>query len=427
MKRLILLFLLNTFCFSIVARPPELINFGNSCYVNALLQALYASSPLTQAIPELVFESVSVGERYKDLVISFIHGNKYEITTELFKFYAKIQKDEDFGKTLFKDGSKPKPAPQENLEKQKAALQAKGKLSDFEQATLNSLQSAMKESKDFHNLAENIAKNMNENWEDLPKNEQGDQKKEIEEVLTSFFSAGQEDANEFCGELIGRLIEDVEQKDKIKKIFLFNVDDGEYHSASILNMGTFKELRPITFNTFEGKILIDNIKTFDFLNEIFEEKLKGTAFYSFPEIFILSLERSVNGIDITNEKNHFRTTVKTNHIIAIPFDLNTHFIRDDSNDDYELFAVIIHTGTGLSGHYFAYIKEETEWFLCNDSVIRPVSQAKVKEEMEQFGRMLFYKRVSPEQQITKRLQTLHEALQDLLKQLQERQEQGEGK
>ena len=39
--------------------------------------------------------------------------------------------------------------------------------------------------------------------------------------------------------------------------------------------------------------------------------------------------------------------------------------------DYELFAVLIHSGTAVGGHYFAYIKDLTEqrWYDFNDSCV----------------------------------------------------------
>ena len=42
---------------------------------------------------------------------------------------------------------------------------------------------------------------------------------------------------------------------------------------------------------------------------------------------------------------------------------------------YELFSIMIHSGSASGGHYFAYIKDfdTNEWFCFNDDVVSPVS------------------------------------------------------
>lgn len=42
---------------------------------------------------------------------------------------------------------------------------------------------------------------------------------------------------------------------------------------------------------------------------------------------------------------------------------------------YELFAIMIHSGSASGGHYYAYIKEldNNEWFCFNDQTVSPVS------------------------------------------------------
>lgn len=42
---------------------------------------------------------------------------------------------------------------------------------------------------------------------------------------------------------------------------------------------------------------------------------------------------------------------------------------------YELFAIMIHSGSASGGHYYAYIKEfeNNEWYCFNDQTVSPVS------------------------------------------------------
>jgi ubiquitin carboxyl-terminal hydrolase 47 len=46
---------------------------------------------------------------------------------------------------------------------------------------------------------------------------------------------------------------------------------------------------------------------------------------------------------------------------------------------YELYAVLVHSGSAFSGHYYAYIKdfESCQWSEFNDSVVRRISYDKV--------------------------------------------------
>lgn len=41
---------------------------------------------------------------------------------------------------------------------------------------------------------------------------------------------------------------------------------------------------------------------------------------------------------------------------------------------YELFAIMIHSGSASGGHYYAYIKEfeNSEWYCFNDQSVTPV-------------------------------------------------------
>lgn len=44
--------------------------------------------------------------------------------------------------------------------------------------------------------------------------------------------------------------------------------------------------------------------------------------------------------------------------------------------NYELFAIMIHSGSASGGHYYVYIKdfENGEWFWFNDCTVTPVSE-----------------------------------------------------
>lgn len=51
---------------------------------------------------------------------------------------------------------------------------------------------------------------------------------------------------------------------------------------------------------------------------------------------------------------------------------------------YELFSILIHSGSALGGHYYAYIKsfEDDKWYNFNDSSVRQIPDADVQAEIE---------------------------------------------
>ena len=55
---------------------------------------------------------------------------------------------------------------------------------------------------------------------------------------------------------------------------------------------------------------------------------------------------------------------------------------------YELFSILIHSGSAMGGHYYAYIRsfQDGKWYNFNDSSVTPISEIEVKERlMEMYG------------------------------------------
>ncbi len=60
---------------------------------------------------------------------------------------------------------------------------------------------------------------------------------------------------------------------------------------------------------------------------------------------------------------------------------------------FELKSVIVHYGsTYNSGHYVAYVKKGSQWYLCNDSTVTQVSDDDVKEDIGKNGYVFFYEK-----------------------------------
>eukprot|EP01051_Picozoa_sp_SAG22_P018820 SAG22_NODE_3285_length_1805_cov_2.285463_1_plen_470_part_10 len=62
-------------------------------------------------------------------------------------------------------------------------------------------------------------------------------------------------------------------------------------------------------------------------------------------------------------------------------DAKTALARPDKKLEYELFAIMIHSGSALGGHYYAYIKSfaDNKWFEFNDSTITEISEEDTKK------------------------------------------------
>jgi len=55
--------------------------------------------------------------------------------------------------------------------------------------------------------------------------------------------------------------------------------------------------------------------------------------------------------------------------------------REDGENVYELFSVMIHSGSALGGHYYAYIKsfENERWYNFNDSIVKEIDEKDIEK------------------------------------------------
>jgi len=57
--------------------------------------------------------------------------------------------------------------------------------------------------------------------------------------------------------------------------------------------------------------------------------------------------------------------------------------KDLDKEFYELIGIIMHNGTASSGHYTAYVKSGNQWYYCNDETIKPMNELEVFEIAQQ--------------------------------------------
>ena len=55
---------------------------------------------------------------------------------------------------------------------------------------------------------------------------------------------------------------------------------------------------------------------------------------------------------------------------------------------YELYSILIHSGSAMGGHYYAYIKsfEDGKWYNFNDAIVSEIGEGSLNEKIqEMFG------------------------------------------
>ena len=63
----------------------------------------------------------------------------------------------------------------------------------------------------------------------------------------------------------------------------------------------------------------------------------------------------------------------------------------------ELLAVIVHEGTTINGgHYYAYIKRNNQWYLCDDEIVTAIPYKSMQDDIEKNGYVYLYKLVEGE-------------------------------
>ena len=134
------------------------------------------------------------------------------------------------------------------------------------------------------------------------------------------------------------------------------------------------------FNAYVGGELLDDV-----LNETRNKRetvQKQIQFWSFPTILIIDLKRFTSN------------NLKDQRLVSFPvecLDLSSFVIgyRPEIYK-YELYAISNHTGNVLGGHYTAFIKNTNEkWYHMNDSVITEIRESDIITPM---AYCLFYRK-----------------------------------
>ncbi|MGB8467841.1 MAG: hypothetical protein WCE21_02465 [Candidatus Babeliales bacterium] len=134
---------------------------------------------------------------------------------------------------------------------------------------------------------------------------------------------------------------------------------------------------------------------FEHLEEVLEQRFvyadKRAFFVTNPSWLMIELGRGAE--------------TKLTNSISIPTVLNLQryfdFKAQGKEGYFVLRAVVRHTGTLTSGHWFAYVSNGTFWYTCNDAQIEPVQSNFWDEQGKWFGEGTIYLYESAEHEKTR--------------------------
>eukprot|EP00941_MAST-03F_sp_MAST-3F-sp1_P004371 g4371.t1 len=109
------------------------------------------------------------------------------------------------------------------------------------------------------------------------------------------------------------------------------------------------------------------------------DALKGVRFKNLPPVLMLHLKRFVFNLMTLRREKVSDDFIFKESLDMTPFLEKTSTSENSLKNIYELFAVLIHHGTAMGGHYFAYIKDPftAEWYCFNDSTVTKVDVSEV--------------------------------------------------
>ncbi|KAM7378363.1 hypothetical protein PAMA_013322 [Pampus argenteus] len=126
---------------------------------------------------------------------------------------------------------------------------------------------------------------------------------------------------------------------------------------------------------------------------------QGVKLVSLPPILCMHLKRFRNNSGYTRKlgsKVTFPETIRLSEILHEAF--SADFAQNDC--EYTLYAVVVHSGTAMFGHYTAYVRHRRNqrWFYADDSHVEQVSWEDVQSTFGGHGGrtayMLMYRRGS---------------------------------
>ncbi|KAF8602409.1 cysteine proteinase [Ceratobasidium sp. AG-I] len=126
-----------------------------------------------------------------------------------------------------------------------------------------------------------------------------------------------------------------------------------------------------------------------------QEAEKRMKIKKLPNVLALHLKRFKYQEDV-------QRYIKLSYRVAFPFELRLFNTVDDAQDPdrlYELFAIVVHVGSGPHhGHYITIAKQRGQWLMFDDDVVEPIRESEIPKYFGDSpagsGYVLFYQAVN---------------------------------
>lgn len=312
--------------FKIVYTTKGIINLGNTCYINSILQILIHCPPFIQqflSINDKTIQSQDIAYSFYLLIKAIISSGQYE-DNQIIEFYnCFLAYNPLFLESTQQDAS------------------------HFLLAFLQKLNSELNEVPTSNQVSE--------------LNSKGNNKKEL---FINFIS--------FCLN---------KERSIVTKVFVWNISTTYICQNCTLTFYSFNQIidLPLAFDAFEMKLNSTSI-----IKEYFSKKQWNelqtdcthckqrtlfkhiTSICSLPQVLIFSLQRG----------NIHSLNIKNNNSISFDLVLDMKELIDEelfdysnTNTKYTLFATLHHEGDLNKGHYYSMIRIKNQWFKFQDSQV----------------------------------------------------------
>lgn len=356
-----------------------LVNFGNTCYINSVLQALYFCKPFR----EKILEYKAKNKRTKETLLACLADLFYNIATQKKKvgtiapkkFIARFRKENvKFDNYMQHDAHEffvqlidsineciiEKQQAGRNRQQQQPHPIISPNLDPHEPLTLDQQNVLNNDAPVNGSAANNTAQAGgggsapgSPNSQQQPGSDRQQENTWVHEIFQAVVTR----------ELRCLNCESVRSTDEV----LNNLSVEVYQNTSITHcLRCYFTTETISA---ENKVHCDNCASL-------QEHQKRTRVKKLPSILVLHLKR----FQYLGQLNRPQ---KLSHRVVFPLELRVFDTSDDAvNPDglFDLVAVVVHCGTGINrGHYFSIVKSHRLWLLFDDDIVDKVEPSSIED------------------------------------------------
>ncbi|OHT12004.1 hypothetical protein TRFO_18287 [Tritrichomonas foetus] len=223
---------------------------------------------------------------------------------------------------------------------------------------------------------------------------------------TSSLTFMQHDVQEFCRVLLGNLenkMRGTDYNDSIKYIFggvyktytkginveFYNSKETDFYDLSLEVNGCENIYQ--SFDKYVEKEILCGDNQYNTEQYGKQDVEMGIEFVKFPRVLYLHLKRfqidpETNSSIKINSRLEFYNKINLTKYLAPNSDIHKNSLTELLCDtkkgfEYELFGVLVHSGTTVSGHYYAFLRPtiDDDWHEFNDSTVHKVDSFQATE------------------------------------------------